>query len=248
MTDSTAAALALGLYLFGLITAFGVRTWLHRRRSGSSGFRGLTGAPGSAEWWGGILFAAALVLGTAGPLLALTGITPPWPLPAGTHWAGLVVTVAGLLGVLAAQAGMGASWRIGVDATERTALVTTGAFALVRNPVFTAMLAALAGMVLLVPTPVSAAAPVVLLAAVELQVRCVEEPYLLRTHGDTYARYAARVGRFLPGIGRLRGCCEISIRRPAATTCCGRRLRISHIWWLPLDGAQLRNSLLKSPN
>ena len=204
MTTSTAAALALGLYLAGPITAFCVRTWLHRLRTGSSGFRGLTGAPGSAEWWGGIRFAAALVLGTAGPLFALTGVTPPWALPAGTHWVGLVVTVAGLLGVLAAQSGMGTSWRIGVDATERTELVTSGAFAFVRNPVFTAMLAALAGMVLLAPTPVSAAAPLVLLAAVELQVRRVEEPYLLRTYGDIYARYAARVGRFLPGIGRLK--------------------------------------------
>ena len=37
----------------------------------------------------------------------------------------------------------------------------------------------------------------------ELQVRSVEEPYLLRTHGDAYRAYASRVGRFVPGIGRL---------------------------------------------
>ena len=135
-----------------------MRTWLHRRRTGSAGFRGLTGAPGSAEWWGGILFAAALVLGTAGLPHALPDITPPRSLPAGTHWVGLVITVAGLLGVLAAQAGMGASWRVGVDATERTELVTTGAFAVVRNPIFTAMLTTLAGLTLLVPTVVTAAA------------------------------------------------------------------------------------------
>ncbi|HLS74191.1 MAG TPA: hypothetical protein VK046_10500 [Actinomycetaceae bacterium] len=36
----------------------------------------------------------------------------------------------------------------------------------------------------------------------EIQVRLVEEPYLLRTHGPAYARYTARVGRFLPGLGR----------------------------------------------
>ena len=38
---------------------------------------------------------------------------------------------------------------------------------------------------------------------VQLQVRVVEEPYLLATHGKTYAAYAARVGRFVPGAGRL---------------------------------------------
>jgi len=38
---------------------------------------------------------------------------------------------------------------------------------------------------------------------VKIQVRLVEEPYLLRTHGPAYARYAQRVGRFLPGLGTL---------------------------------------------
>jgi protein-S-isoprenylcysteine O-methyltransferase Ste14 len=31
----------------------------------------------------------------------------------------------------------------------------------------------------------------------------VEEPYLVRSHGDEYRRYASRVGRFLPGVGRF---------------------------------------------
>ncbi|MGQ1797409.1 methyltransferase family protein [Kocuria oceani] len=99
---------------------------------------------------------------------------------------------------------MGASWRVGVDASERTELVTTGAFAVVRNPIFTAMLTTLVGLTLLVPTMVSAAALLCLLVAVELQVRLVEEPYLLRTHRQAYTSYAAHVGRFVPGLGRLR--------------------------------------------
>jgi protein-S-isoprenylcysteine O-methyltransferase Ste14 len=35
-------------------------------------------------------------------------------------------------------------------------------------------------------------------------VRALEEPYLARLHGDVYRSYAARTGRFLPGIGRMR--------------------------------------------
>src|SRR5690625_89830 len=146
MPAETAAAAALTLFLAGLVAAFGARSWIHRRRTGSTGFRGLSGAPGSAEWWGGIFFAAALVLGAAGPALALTGATAPIALPAGVQWAGLAVAIAGFVGVLAAQAGMGASWRIGVDTTERTGLVTSGMFAVVRNPIFTAMLTALLGL------------------------------------------------------------------------------------------------------
>lgn len=44
---------------------------------------------------------------------------------------------------------------------------------------------------------------VALVAALEVQTRAVEEPYLLAVHGETYAAYAARVGRFAPRIGRL---------------------------------------------
>lgn len=205
MTPTTAAATGLALYLVGVVAAFGIRTWLHHRRTGSTGWRGLSGTPGSAEWWGGALFAAAIVLGAAGPALAAAGVGPaPAALPVGVAWLGLAVAVVGFLATLAAQAGMGASWRIGVDADERTDLVTTGIFALVRNPIFTAMATALVGVVLLAPTVVTLAALVSLLVAVQLQVRVVEEPYLRRTHGEAYAAYAGRVGRFVPGVGRTR--------------------------------------------
>ncbi len=38
---------------------------------------------------------------------------------------------------------------------------------------------------------------------IEAPVRAVEEPYLMRSHGEAYADYAASVGRFLPGLGQL---------------------------------------------
>src|SRR5690606_29141623 len=156
VTTDVAAVAALTLYLAGLAAAFGARSWIHRRRTGSAGFRGLSGAPGSAEWWGGILFAGALVLGAARPALVLTGTSAPLALPPAVQWAGLAVAISGFGGVLVAQAGMGSSWRIGVDTTERTGLVTSGMFAVVRNPIFTAMLTAMLGLPLLVPTGVTA--------------------------------------------------------------------------------------------
>ena len=55
------------------------------------------------------------------------------------------------------------------------------------------------------PALVAALALGCLVAAVQIQVRVVEEPYLARTHGKPYLRYATSAGRFLPGIGRLRG-------------------------------------------
>jgi protein-S-isoprenylcysteine O-methyltransferase Ste14 len=195
-------AVALALYIVALVVLFGVRSWVQHRRTGSAGFHGISGTPADAGWWGGVLFVVAMVAGLAGPLLAVTGTVPTDP-PLVLQAVGLVVALAGFAATLAAQTGMGASWRIGVDPGERTELVTTGVFAHVRNPIFTAMVTAQVGVVLMVPTWVSVAALAALVAAVQLQVRSVEEPYLRTVHGAAYADYAARAGRFVPSIGRL---------------------------------------------
>ena len=58
------------------------------------------------------------------------------------------------------------------------------------------------GLALCVPNVVSVLTLVALVAALEIQVRLVEEPYLARVHGDGYRRYVATTGRFVPGVGR----------------------------------------------
>ncbi|WP_164702161.1 isoprenylcysteine carboxylmethyltransferase family protein [Modestobacter sp. KNN46-3] len=195
-------AVALVLYVVALVVLFGVRSWVQHRRTGSAGFHGISGTPARAGWWGGVMFVVALVLGVAGPLLAVLGVVDARP-PVAVQVLGLVLASAGFAATLAGQTGMGDAWRVGVDPAERTELVTGGVFAQVRNPVFAAMVTAQTGVVLMVPSPVSVAALVALVAAVELQVRAVEEPYLRAVHGGVYTDYAARTGRFLPGIGRL---------------------------------------------
>ncbi|MBN1092222.1 isoprenylcysteine carboxylmethyltransferase family protein [Blastococcus sp. TML/M2B] len=191
---------ALVLYVVALVVLFGVRSWVQLRRTGSAGFRGISGTPADAGWWGGVLFVVAMVLGLAGPVLAVAGAVPADP-PLAVEVVGLLVALAGFAATLAAQTGMGSSWRIGVDPGERTELVTSGVFALVRNPIFTAMVTAQLGVVLLVPTWVSALALVALVVAVQLQVRAVEEPYLRAVHGAAYDGYAAATGRFVPRVG-----------------------------------------------
>jgi protein-S-isoprenylcysteine O-methyltransferase Ste14 len=200
---TTVALISYGVYL---ALAFGLRSWLQLRRTGSTGFEGVSGGPGSAEWLAGILFGLALALGLAAPVLALAGVVQPLEALDGavTRVAGVVLFGLGLVGTLLAQAAMGSSWRIGVDERSRTELVTGGPFTIVRNPIFAAMLPASAGLALMVPSAVALAGLAALFVALELQVRVVEEPYLLRMHGADYSSYATRVGRFLPGFGRLR--------------------------------------------
>jgi protein-S-isoprenylcysteine O-methyltransferase Ste14 len=204
MTAQNAAIAALSAYVLFLLLAFGLRSFVHYRRTGSLGFVGISGAPGSAEWSGGMLFVLALAAGGVAPVLQLAGfrLGPDLDLPS-AHAVGVGLFLLGIGATLWAQFAMGNSWRIGVDQTERTALVQSGPFRWVRNPIFSAMTLATAGLVLLVPTLVSLFALATLIAALEIQVRLVEEPYLRRSHGEPYRRYAQTTGRFLPGIGRV---------------------------------------------
>ena len=148
---------------------------------------------------------AALGLFLVAPVLQLAGVIGPVAFLDGSfgHAVGLILYGLGLVATLIAQVAMGRSWRIGVDDSERTDLVTAGPFALVRNPIFSAMFLAFLGLVLLAPNAAALLGFAALVAAVELQVRFVEEPYLLEAHGVRYADYASRVGRFLPGLGRM---------------------------------------------
>lgn len=123
-----------------------------------------------------------------------------WRVPLAVTVVGWLVVVTGMLVVLLAQAQMGGSWRIGID-TERTALVTSGLFALVRNPIFSGMLLMLLGLVLLSPSPWSIMAVPNYLVLVMVQTR-LEEEHLAALRGHQYRAYMSRVGRFFPGVGR----------------------------------------------
>jgi protein-S-isoprenylcysteine O-methyltransferase Ste14 len=188
-----------------LLVVYGVVALLFRmlvqlRLTGSTGFRGISGGS-PAELFGGVLFVAAFVL------LVAAAMADRDPVAVLDHRAvrvaGIVLAAAGIAGTAGAQLAMGRAWRIGVDPTERTSLVTGGPFALVRNPIYAAMIPFFAGIALIVGNAVALAAVACAVTSLELQTRVVEEPHLLRTHGEEYATYAARVGRFVPGLGRL---------------------------------------------
>ncbi|MGW4632864.1 methyltransferase family protein [Nocardia sp. NPDC004415] len=200
------AWLALALYLLFGALGFGWRSWRQRRATGSTGFRGISGRPGSLEWIAGAGFIVAIAVGVAAPLLQLADLTAPLPILSAPpiQGIGVLIAVAGIAATVYAQNQMGESWRIGVDETETTALVRTGVFGLVRNPIFTAMLVFAAGITLMIPNPVAVVGFALLLITIELQVRVVEEPYLARVHGADYRAYLASTGRFAPAIGLVK--------------------------------------------
>jgi len=199
------AQLAIWLLIaFGVLT-FGVRVAIQLRRTGKTGLIGLREGAGAADWASGILFVGGIAIGVASPILVLGHHLDPIDAldVDALHAIGILLAAAGGLAVFGAQLGMGESWRIGVSDEERTGLITGGWFSLVRNPIYTSMIVGWLGFALIVPTWLGFAAVPVTALALELQVRTVEEPYLLGTHGDAYRAYASRVGRFVPGVGRL---------------------------------------------
>ncbi len=171
--------------------AFGWRSLRQRRQTGSPGFVAL-------REWGLVATAAgvALVLGVVG--LAAGTWTASDVAGSALSVLGAAAMAAGLVLTLLAQVQMGASWRIGVDLRERTALVTSGLFGRVRNPIFSAMLLFALGNAVAVPAPLVLLGAALLSAGIVVQVLAVEEPHLRRVHGQEYLRYAASAGRFLP--------------------------------------------------
>ena len=205
MPPTAAADMALVLFsIFGLL-GFGWRSWLQYRRTGSTGFRVIS-AGGVTERLAGIGFVVALMVAVSAPILQEAKVIEPVRVLSAVwvQTAGIVVATAGIAATVYAQLEMGDSWRIGVDVTETTTLVHTGVFARIRNPIYASMIAFGIGIALVTPNLVAFVGLILLIATIQLQVRRVEEPYLLRTHGDAYRSYAATVGRFMPGVGLIR--------------------------------------------
>jgi len=193
------------------------------RRYHDTGVRANAGPPLSPGWWARLLFTTSVVaVGVAVVLRALDVVAAvaalDRPAVAGI---GLVLAAVGIGLTFWAQLAMGASWRLGVDPGERTALVTSGPFAVVRNPIFSTMALTALGLTLMGPTVAGVVALAAVVVALELQVRAVEEPYLRRVHGPAFATYAARTGRFVPRITRRRAALPGS-PRPAAPAPRGR--------------------------
>jgi protein-S-isoprenylcysteine O-methyltransferase Ste14 len=199
------ATLAAWMLAGFVILTLVVRVVVQLLRTGSTGLIGLRRGAGLADWLSGILFIGGMAISVVSLQLVLQDSLEPINALDTTvlHVVGIVLAAIGGTAVFLAQLGMGASWRIGVSDDQDTDLVTGGWFSLVRNPIYSAMIVGWTGFALMVPTWLSIAGVLVIAVGLELQVRAVEEPYLLRTHGDEYGRYGARVGRFVPGVGRL---------------------------------------------
>lgn len=143
------------------------------------------------------------LLGVAGWTLAYLALGPEpldvaAPAPA-VRTLGWSLYAGALLLVVAAQATMGASWRIGID-DRPTPLVVRGVYRWIRHPIYTGMAGLLLALVLLAPSPWTVLAFPLVVFQTGVQAR-LEEMHLERLHGEAWRAYAERAGRFLPRFG-----------------------------------------------
>ena len=143
------------------------------------------------------------------PYLAATRSGAPWAVPEFAHtpswtalrWAAAALGTVCLALTIECWVRMGSRWRMAVVPGERTELVTGGLYARIRHPIYALSIILMTCSALIVATLPMLAVAVIHVCLMLLKARN-EESFLLGAHGDEYARYCARTGRFLPRLTR----------------------------------------------
>jgi protein-S-isoprenylcysteine O-methyltransferase Ste14 len=112
------------------------------------------------------------------------------------NYVGLGLLFISLVWTVIAQGNMKNSWRIGIDTDTKTELVTSGLFAISRNPIFFGMILSLVGLFLTTPNALTALFLILGYVLIQIQIR-LEEEFLIKEHGQTYIDYKQKVRRLI---------------------------------------------------
>ncbi len=125
-----------------------------------------------------------------------------WPVNAVVIAASIALGVAGAILAVLAVAGLGPALTPSPIPREHAPLVTSGVYGFVRHPIYTGLMTVGLGLALFGASVWHIAAWVTLVLVLSAKTRW-EERMLVAEHPG-YGGYGARVGRFVPGVGRLR--------------------------------------------
>jgi protein-S-isoprenylcysteine O-methyltransferase Ste14 len=145
------------------------------------------------------LVAAQLVLLAALVLIPRGAL---WPIGAAAIAVATVLLLLGAALAVLGAVGLGPALTASPIPRQGVGLVTRGVYGVIRNPIYTGLLVGGLGLVALGASVRHILAWVALLALLAGKARWEER--MLRAQHPEFDDYAARVGRFLPGIGRLR--------------------------------------------
>src|SRR5450755_2539890 len=141
-----------------------------------------------------------LALTRTNPLFAVPPFAKEEPLYAALRWLAAVTALACLAMTAWCWSRMGKDWRMDVSEKRKGTLITDGLFAYIRHPIYALSMLLMLCSAIIIPTP-----PMLGIWAVHLVLNSLkarnEERHLLATHGETYALYLRRTGRFFPRFG-----------------------------------------------
>ena len=146
---------------------------------------------------------APIVLTLAYAALANTFGLPMWPplirpfwISTAPGWAGIAICSIALIGLALTLASFGDSFRVGIDENKPDKLVTSGMFAISRNPIYVCFLMFLTGLFLIHRNIIIAVAGALFAMAIHRQV-LREERFLKSYYGSEYEDYCKKVRRYL---------------------------------------------------
>ena len=141
-------------------------------------------------------------------LIALLLLFVPFGAPLDLHWlpasawlpwAGLVVEWCGLLLACWARLRLGRNWSGLVDLKHDHELIRSGPYAYVRHPIYSGLLLAVVGMVLIIGELRTLLALCIVFATFLYKVR-LEERWLGELFGASYANYRRHTRALIPGV------------------------------------------------
>ena len=211
MTDNTRVARVPALIIGCLMAVYWARVlrlaWKQKRRTGQAANLLPPEPLGRALR---LIWFPTIALWVALPLLAgfatsdkrlqrTSAAFVPLYTSAAISWSGLAVAVASFVATWVCWRKMGRSWRMGINPDDKTRLVVSGPYALLRHPIYALSSLLMLCTMAILPTPAMLVVGLTHLALLQWEARR-EERYLTALHGDTYAQYASRTGRFLPRL------------------------------------------------
>ncbi len=150
---------------------------------------------GSVSWLPLYLLGFVLLwLGVRGPLA--TRILPPTTI---IETAGLLLTVAGLVLAVWARIVLGANWSGTVALKKDHELILTGPYALVRHPIYTALILMYLGTVIAIGAASGLLGLLPFTVSFWIKLKA-EERLMLKAFGKRYEAYKKEVKALVPGV------------------------------------------------
>ena len=188
--------MALTIYIIFLIFAVGARIIMQYRMTDDHGIRSIKSTSSKTAIFSSVLLAMSFITILILTCLDWLGITRPQiNLDIYGNIIGVIFCAIGISITIFSQYQMGEGWRIGVDKSEKTQLVTQGIYSHVRNPIYSGVMLFAIGLLILIPHLYMLLSLGVGYISIEVHVRYVEEPHLYALHGTSYTDYANQVNR-----------------------------------------------------